>query len=254
MIKILNTQQKDYDGRKIIVGEIDGISKELSDLIREVKSCCKKSLLFADKNQVPQLKDMVFAVGDHPQGIVVYFMIDYSNQYYIEYGIAHELMHMKLKYSNVVPELNIRYPDPLKMNISIIVCVVQDFLVDNELEKRGFQNSQIFMQEIRDTLERLKNKKSIDNLIREVGIYAQFFAFQPEVIKKAKPMELKKRNYIKLKKIYENKFPEVFEKGNKIIAIIRENDIYTEDGYKKCVQKVIDTLRTDLGIEKISFT
>lgn len=254
MIKIVNTQLRDYDGKKIIVGEIDGVSQELSNFITEVKAYYRKSLLFADKDQVPNLRTMICAVADYPQGIVVYFKKDYPNQYYIEHGIAHELMHMHLKYCNSIPQLNIPYPEPLKMNISVIVSIIQDFLVDKELDKRGFDTSQFFKKDVKDTLGRLTGQKSTDNFIREVGIYVQFFAFQPKFLQKASSIEKQKRNYIKLQKIYKEKLPEVVENGNRIIDIIRKHDIYTEAGYKQCVQEVIDFLRPNLGIDKVNFS
>ncbi len=95
MIRLVNTQVRNYEGKEIVVGEIDDVSQRLSDFITEVKACCPKNILFAYKDQVSDFRTMLFCVADYPQEIVVYFKQDYPNQGYIEHGIAHELMHKK---------------------------------------------------------------------------------------------------------------------------------------------------------------
>lgn len=247
MIRLVSTQLRNYEGKQIVVGNLEDISQELFNFITEVKAHCPKNIVFADKDQVPAFPT-ICVMADYPEEIVVYFKKAYPNQPFIEFGIAHELMHVHLKHYNKIPQLNISGPNPKSVHrIRLIENIIQDFWVDKELEKRGFDPYESFKKSLKDEVGSFKHQRSIHDSLHATGIYVQFYAFRPRFLQGMRATNKLKRNYKELKKIYAQKVPKIAEDAERVIEIIRKHDIYTNKGYVECVNEVFAFLLPQIG-------
>jgi len=254
MIIISASENRDYEGG-ISVGEIEGISQELSALLSEVRKDCPKPILFAYKEQVKQFEKMVCAVGDYGKEIIVYLKRDYPSQSFIEYGIAHELMHIHLKYHYKIPVLTIQAPNPeLGHIIRFVENIIQDFWVDRELEKRKFNGYEEFKKNLNDTVQHLENNKlehtSLFDELHSMAIYIQSYAFKPNYLRGIRATDKMKRNYGELKRLYRQKLPKITSDAEVIIQIIGKYNIFSNEEYIKCVNEVFDYFLPKFGFVK----